>query len=97
VDALTAVHVGVPEQRGLPAAEGAVRHRHRDRHAHAGHPSLHLGNEPLVEEQDAENVQGQDRIIGALSWEASFMNVASAMTVANVLGAFPKGGDHNAV
>src|SRR6266536_1410276 len=45
----------------------------------------------LVDEQDAENVQDQDRIIEALSDKASFMNVASAMTVANVVGALPEG------
>lgn len=45
----------------------------------------------LVDQQDAENVQDQDRIIDALSEEASFANVASAMTVANVVGAFPEG------
>ena len=45
----------------------------------------------IVEEQDAENVQDQDRIIEALSEEVSFMNVASAMTVANMLGALPEG------
>jgi hypothetical protein len=42
-------------------------------------------------EQDAENVPGQDRIIEALSQEASFMNVASAMTAAYVLGASARG------
>ena len=45
----------------------------------------------IVEEQDAENVADQDRIIEALSNEASFMNLASAMTVANLLGALPHG------
>ena len=41
----------------------------------------------LVDQQDAENVEDQDRIIDALSEEASFTNVASAMAVANVVGA----------
>ena len=45
----------------------------------------------VVEEQDAASAEDQDRIIEALSNEASFMNVASAMTVANLLGALPKG------
>lgn len=45
----------------------------------------------IVVEQDAENVEDQDRIIEALADEASFMNVASALTVANVLGALPHG------
>ena len=45
----------------------------------------------IVVEQDAENVEDQDRIIEALADEASFMNVASALTVANVLEALPHG------
>ena len=45
----------------------------------------------LVDEQDASNVRDQDRIIDALSEEVSFMNVASAMTVANMVGALPEG------
>ena len=45
----------------------------------------------LVDEQDASNVRDQDRIIDALSEEVSFMNVASAMTVANMVGALPGG------
>jgi hypothetical protein len=45
----------------------------------------------IVEEQDAEDVEDQDRIIGALSSEASFTNVAGAMAVANLVGALPKG------
>ena len=48
----------------------------------------------LVDEQDAENVQDQDRIIEALSKEASFMNVASAMTVANLRWCPPERRDH---
>ena len=46
VDAFGAVHVRVAEQRGLPAAERVVRHRHRDRHVHADHADLGLGHEP---------------------------------------------------
>jgi hypothetical protein len=45
----------------------------------------------IVEEQDAANVEDQDRVIEGLSNEASFMTVASAMAVANELGALPKG------
>lgn len=45
----------------------------------------------LVNEQDASNVRDQDRIIDALSEEVSFMNVAGAMTVANMVGALPEG------
>ena len=45
----------------------------------------------IVDQQDAETAEDQDRIIEALSNEASFMNVAGAMTVANLLGALPKG------
>ena len=45
----------------------------------------------IVEEQDAENIQDQDRAIDALRSEASFTNVASALAVANELGALPKG------
>jgi hypothetical protein len=45
----------------------------------------------IVEEQDAQIAQDQDRVIEALSNEASFMSVASALTVANELGALPKG------
>jgi hypothetical protein len=44
-----------------------------------------------VEQQGAEDAEDQDRIIGGLSNEASFMNVASAMAVANELGALPNG------
>ena len=42
VHALGAVGVGVAEQRGLPAAERVVGHRHRDRHVDADHPDLDL-------------------------------------------------------
>jgi hypothetical protein len=45
----------------------------------------------LVDEQDAENIRDQDRIIDALSEAVSFTNVASAMTVANIVGALPEG------
>ena len=45
----------------------------------------------IVEQQDAQTVEDQDRVIEALSSEASFMNVASAMTVAKALGALPEG------
>jgi hypothetical protein len=45
----------------------------------------------IVEHQDAEDVQEQDRIIEALSNEVSSMNVARAMTVANIVGALPDG------
>jgi hypothetical protein len=45
----------------------------------------------IVEKQDAENVEDQDRIIDALSHEASFTNVASTLAVANALGALPDG------
>lgn len=38
-----------------------------------------------------KTAEGQDRVIETLSSEASFMNVASAMAVANELGALPKG------
>src|ERR1700691_3504778 len=43
VDAFGAVHVRVTEQRGLPAAERVISHRHRDRHVHADHADLGLG------------------------------------------------------
>src|SRR5262245_46896264 len=42
VDALAAVGVGVAEQGRLPAAEGVVRHRDRDRYVDADHADLHL-------------------------------------------------------
>jgi len=45
----------------------------------------------IVEEQDAENAEDQDRVIDALRNDASFMNVASALAVANAFGALPKG------
>ena len=51
----------------------------------------------LVDEQHAENVQDQDCIINAMSEEVSFMNVARAMTVANVVGALPRRRDHLAL
>ena len=47
--------------------------------------------QPLVDEQDAESVRDQDRIIEALSEEISPLTVAGAMTVANLVGALPEG------
>jgi hypothetical protein len=44
-----------------------------------------------VEQQEADHAEDQNRVIEGLSHEASFMNVASAMAVANELGALPKG------
>ena len=41
-----AVGVGVAEERALPAAEGVVRHRDRDRHVDADHPDLDVVLEP---------------------------------------------------
>src|SRR6185503_715603 len=40
VHAFGPVHVGVAEQRALPAAEGVVGDGHRDRHVHAYHPAV---------------------------------------------------------
>src|SRR5215213_9584694 len=40
VDALRAVHVGIAEEAGLPAAEAVVAHRHRDRHVDADHADV---------------------------------------------------------
>jgi hypothetical protein len=44
-----------------------------------------------IEQQAADDAQDQDRVIKALSNEASFMNVASTLAVANELGALPEG------
>jgi hypothetical protein len=44
-----------------------------------------------VDEEETDKARGEDGIITALEDEVSFMNVASAMTVANVLGALPEG------
>ena len=52
----------------------------------------HIGQlQALVDEQDAESVRDQDRIIEALSEAVSPMTVARAMAVANMVGAFPEG------
>ena len=45
----------------------------------------------FVDEQDAESVRDQNRIIEALSEAVSPMTVARAMTVANMVGALPEG------
>src|SRR5690348_1120445 len=42
LDPLGPVHVGVAEERVLPAAEGVVGDRHRDRHVDADHADLDL-------------------------------------------------------
>ena len=55
--ALGAVGVGVAEQRALPAAEGVVGHRHRDRHVDADHADLDLVLEPA----GRAAVVGEDR------------------------------------
>src|SRR3569833_2384962 len=57
VHALGAVHMGVAEQRRLPAAEGVIGHRHRDRHVHADHADLDLVLEPAR----GAAVVGEDR------------------------------------
>ena len=67
--ALGAVHVVVAEQRGLPAAEGMERHRHRDRHVDADHADLNL----VGELAGRITVAGEDR--GAV---AEFMLVDHA-------------------
>ncbi len=57
VHALGAVGVGVAEQRALPAAEGEVRHRHRDRHVDPDHADLDL----VLEQPGRGAVAGEDR------------------------------------
>ena len=44
-DALHAVHIVIAEQRALPAAEGMIGDRHRDRHIDADHADLRPGEE----------------------------------------------------
>src|SRR3954452_19680385 len=56
-DAVGAVHVGVAEQAGLPAAEAVVAHGHRDRHVDADHADLHLE----LELPGGAAVTGEDR------------------------------------
>jgi len=52
----------------------------------------HIGQvQALVDEQNADIVRDQDRIIEVLSEDVSPMTVARAMTVANVVGALPEG------
>ena len=57
VDALGAVHVGVAEEAGLPAAEAVVADRHRDRHVDADHADVDV---PL-ELAGRAAVAGEDR------------------------------------
>src|SRR6266508_2133290 len=45
-DALGAVDMRVAEERGLPAAERVVGHRHGNRHVQADHPDRHPAFEP---------------------------------------------------
>src|SRR5665811_1904084 len=63
VHALGAVHVGVAEQRSLPAAEGVVGHRHRDRHVDADHTHLDV----VLERSSRSAIAGEDRRAVGLS------------------------------
>src|SRR5664279_482843 len=57
VEALGAVGVGVPEKRGLPAAEGVITDRHRNRHVDADHADLDL----ILVSAGGPAVVGEDR------------------------------------
>jgi hypothetical protein len=52
-----AVGVGIAEQRGFPAAEAVVGHRHWDRHVDADHADLDL----VLESPGRATVVGEDR------------------------------------